>query len=60
VARMMTPEYASPEQLRGSAFSTSTDIYSLGVVQYRLLTGHWPYRTHSREKARKGSPRLNG
>ena len=48
LARMMTPEYASPEQLRGGPFSTATDVYSLGVVLYRLLTGHGPYRTASR------------
>ena len=42
--RVMTPEYASPEQVRGQAISTATDIYSLGVLLYELLTGRRPYR----------------
>ena len=41
--RRMTPNFASPEQLRGELLSTSTDIYSLGVVLYCLLSGERPY-----------------
>ena len=44
-AGAMTPEYASPEQVRGEAMATTSDVYSLGVVLYKLLTGQSPYRT---------------
>ena len=37
--QLMTPEYASPEQIQGAAYTTATDIYSLGVVLYELLAG---------------------
>ena len=40
----LTPEYASPEQINGEAISTSSDIYSLGVLLYRLLAGVLPYK----------------
>jgi serine/threonine protein kinase len=39
----MTPDYASPEQIRGEKMTTATDIYSLGVVLYKILTGRLPY-----------------
>ncbi len=47
--RPMTPEYASPEQIRGEPITTATDVYSLGVVLYQLLTGHSPYRMDTRK-----------
>lgn len=50
--RPMTPEYASPEQVRGEPVSTSTDVYSLGVVLYQLLTGRSPYRVDTRTPAK--------
>ena len=47
--RMMTPEYACPEQVRGETITTASDVYSLGVVLYELLAGRRPYRfgTHN-------------
>lgn len=41
--RVMTPGYASPEQIKGQTITTASDVYSLGVVLYELLTGQSPY-----------------
>ena len=46
---VMTPEYASPEQVRGESVTTASDVYSLGVVLYELLAEHRPYRVKSRK-----------
>jgi eukaryotic-like serine/threonine-protein kinase len=45
----MTPEYSSPEQIRGEPITTASDIYSLGVILYRLLTGRSPYQASSND-----------
>jgi non-specific serine/threonine protein kinase/serine/threonine-protein kinase len=47
IHRILTPEYASPEQVRGERITTASDVYSLGVVLYRLLTGALPYRVRT-------------
>ncbi len=44
---VMTPEYASPEQIDGGTITTASDLYSLGIVLYKLLTGQSPYRTRT-------------
>jgi serine/threonine protein kinase len=47
VSNIGSPGYMSPEQLRGEVLTHQTDIYSLGVVMYRLLTGHAPFHAQN-------------
>ncbi len=65
-----TPEYASPEQIKGEKITTASDIYSLGVLLYQILTGQQPYKITStspvaiskiitEEKVVKPSEKLN-
>ena len=51
--RLMTPEYASPEQMTGDAVSTASDVYQLGVLLYELLTGQRPYELGQRGSAER-------
>jgi eukaryotic-like serine/threonine-protein kinase len=48
IGRLMTPEYATPEQVRGEPITTATDIYQLGLLLYKLLTGRAPYELSDR------------
>lgn len=45
--RLLTPEYASPEQILGGTVTTASDVYSLGVILYELMCGLRPYRVPS-------------
>lgn len=49
-ARLLTPEYASPEQIQGAVITTASDVYSAGVLLFELLVGRLPYRSSARAR----------
>ena len=50
-AQFLTPEYASPEHIRREPMSTASDVYSLGVLLYEMLSGHRPFDFNARSRA---------
>ncbi len=55
VGRVLTPEYASPEQILGKPIGTASDVYSLGVVLFELLAGERPYRLQGAQRASRAA-----
>ena len=51
LGQVLTPNYASPEQLKGETITVASDVYSLGVLLYELLTGHRPHASAGRSRA---------
>ncbi len=55
--RIFTPQYAAPEQLLGQPVSTATDVFSIGVLMYRLITGSLPFAASTDPDRRAPAPR---
>ena len=58
-SRILTPAYAAPEQVAGEPVSTATDVYTMGVLAYELLTGRLPHRRAGRGLAEMASAKLS-